>query len=91
MKSSSKPIGEMTPQTACAGPERDARVQQQKNRVSGLRFKGQEECGHSSYDLVLGMLEKNFLTYLGPDKFATRCSELMQKKPNKEISIGNED
>ena len=33
------------------------------------------------------MLEKNWLTCLGPDKFPTRRSELMQKKPNKEISI----
>ena len=33
------------------------------------------------------MLEKNCLTYLGPDKFPTRRRELQQKKPNKEISI----
>ena len=76
-----------TLQTAFAGPERDARVQQQRGRLSGLRCRGEEECSHSSYDLVLSMLAKNCLTYLGPDKFPTTRSELMQKKPNKEISI----
>ena len=34
-----------------------------------------------------GMLEKNCLLYLGPEKFPTRRHELLQKKPNKEISI----
>ena len=76
-----------TSQTAFAGPERDARVQQRRERLSGLRYRGEEECSHSSYDLVLSKLEKNWLTYLEPDNFPTRRSELMQKKPNKEISI----
>ena len=74
-------------QTAFAGLETNARVQQQRVRLSGLRFRGEEERSHSSYDLVLSILEKNCLTYLGPDKFPTRPSELMQEKPNKEISI----
>ena len=33
------------------------------------------------------MLEKDCLIYPGPEKFPTRRSELMQKKPSKEISI----
>ena len=70
-----------------AGPERDARIVQQRNRLTGLRFKGEEECSHASYDLVLAVLEKDCLTYLGPEKFPTRRNELMQKKPSKEISI----
>ncbi len=74
-------------QTAFAGLETNARVQQQRVRLSGLRFRGEEERSHSSYDLVLSILEKNCLTYLGLDKFPTRRSELMQEKPNKEISI----
>ena len=60
---------------------------QQRNRLTGLRFKGEEECSHASYDLVLAVLEKDCLTYLGPEEFPTRRNELMQKKPNKEISI----
>ena len=70
-----------------AAPERDARIVQQRNRLTGLRFKGEEECSHASYDLVLAVLEKDCLTYLGPEKFPTRRNELMQKKPSKEISI----
>ena len=70
-----------------AGAERDARIEQQKARRTGLRFKGEEECCHSSYDITLNMLEKNCLLYLGPEKFPTRRHELLQKKPSKEISI----
>ena len=70
-----------------AAPERDARIVQQRNRLAGLRFKGEEECSHASYDLVLAILEKDCLTYLGPEKFPTRRNELMQKKPSKEITI----
>ena len=47
-----------------AAPERDARIVQQRNRLTGLRFKGEEECSHASYDLVLAVLEKDCLTYL---------------------------
>ncbi len=70
-----------------AGPERGARILQQRVRLTGLRFRGEEECSYASYDLVLSVLEKDCLTYLGPEKFPTRRSELLQKKPNKEITI----
>ena len=70
-----------------AGPERDARILQQRTRLTGLRFRGEEECSHTSYDLVLSVLEKDCLTYLGPEKFPTRRNELLQKKPSKEITI----
>ena len=70
-----------------AGPERDARILQQRTRLTGLRFKGEEECSHASYDLVLSVLEKDCLTYLGPEKFPTRRNGLLQKKPSKEITI----
>ena len=52
-----------------------------QTRLTGLRFKGEEECSHSSYDITLNMLEKNCLLYLGPEKFPTRRRELVQKKP----------
>ena len=70
-----------------AGAERGARIEQQTTRLTGLRFKGEEECCHSSYDITLDMLEKNCLLYLGPEKFPTRRHELLEKKPSKEISI----
>ena len=45
-----------------AGAERDARIEQQlKTRLTGLRFKGEEEFCHSSYDVALSMLEKDCL------------------------------
>ena len=44
-----------------AAPERDARIVQQRNRLTGLRFKGEEECSHASYDLVLAVLEKKIV------------------------------
>ena len=56
-------------QTTMAHAEREHRITNQKNRLSGLRFKGKEECAHQAYDLVLSMLEKDSLVYLSPDKF----------------------
>ena len=65
----------------------EARIQQQKDRLSGLRFCGEEECAHCSYDTALTMLEKDTLVYLRPEKFPTRRNELQLKKPGKEITI----
>ena len=73
--------------TNFAPSEREARIQQQKDRLSGLRFRGEEECAHCSYDIALTMLEKDTLVYLGPEKFPTRRNELQLKKPGKEIAI----
>ena len=73
--------------TTFAGAEKDARIAQQKLRLTGLRFRGEEECSHSSNDITLTMLEKDCLLYLGPEKFPTRRKELLQKNPSKEISI----
>lgn len=70
-----------------APAERDNRIKDQRTKLEGLRLRGEEECSHSSYDLVLNMLEKDCLIYLGPEKFATRRQELMQKKPGRKISI----
>ena len=44
--------------TNFAPSEREARIQQQKDRLSGLRFRG-EECAHCSCDIALTMLEKD--------------------------------
>ena len=73
--------------TNFAPSEREARIQQQKDRLSGLRFRGEAECAHCSYDIALTMLEKDTLVYLGPEKFPTRRNELQLKKPDKEIAI----
>ena len=46
-----------------APAERDNRIKDQRTKLEGLRLKGEEECSHSSYDLVLNMLEKDCLIY----------------------------
>lgn len=73
--------------TTMAVAERDTRITAQRKRLGGLLFKGAEENAHASYDLVLQMLEKDALLYLGPEKFQTRRFELQQKKPSKELSL----
>eukprot|EP00435_Cladocopium_sp_Y103_P016771 s176_g4.t1 len=67
--------------------ERDRRIQEQQTRLSGLRFKGDEENAHSNYDLAFSMLERDTLLYIHPEKFVTRRYELQQKKPSKEIVL----
>ena len=73
--------------TKLAPAERENRVKEQRTRLEGLRLKGEKECAFQNYDLVLGMLEKDSLVYLSPEKFATRRSELALKKATKEILI----
>ena len=70
--------------------ERDRRIQDQQKRLTGLRFKGDEEVAFASYDLVFTMLEKDTLSYLHPEKFVTRRFELAQKKPPKQLALDNE-
>ena len=67
--------------------ERLRRIEDQKLRLTGLRFKGDEECAYSTYDLVFTMMERDSLVYLHPEKFVTRRSELQQKKPNREVVL----
>jgi len=62
--------------------ERDRRIQDQQRRLTGLRFKGDEEVAFSAYDLVFTMLEKDTLTYLHPEKFVTRRFELLRSHQN---------
>ncbi|CAK9041188.1 Uncharacterized protein SCF082_LOCUS23837 [Durusdinium trenchii] len=70
-----------------APAERDTRIEAQRKRLQGLLLRGDEEVAHACYDLVLNLLDKDTLVYLGPEKFYTRKTELLQKKPPKELSI----
>ena len=70
--------------------ERERRIQDQQARLTGLRFKGDEEVAYSSYDLVFTLLDKDTLTYLHPEKFVTRRFELAQNKPLKQLSLDND-
>ena len=47
--------------------ERDRRIREQTNRLKGLRFRGDEECAHSNYDLVFSLIEKDTLLYIHPE------------------------
>ena len=67
--------------------ERDSRVEEQKQRLTGLRLRGDEEVAHSAYDLVLGVLEKDQLIYLAPERFGTRRDELAQVKPSPQLQL----
>ena len=48
---------------------------------------GENECAHSSYDLILDMLEKNVVVQLPPSKFPSRRSELSNEKVVKEVTL----
>ena len=76
-----------TSQSILPTAERDRRVADQRQRLAGLRLKGDEEVAHSSYALVFTMLEKDVVTYLHPEKFVTRRSESLHKKPAKQLSL----
>ena len=80
------------PPSPCNLPsaERDRRLTAQKQRLSGLRFKGDEEVAHCSYDLVFALLEKDTVTYLHPEKFITRRVEILQKKPEKQLALDSD-
>ena len=71
--------------------ERDRRIEAQRKRLTGLRFRGDEEVAHSCYDLVFSLMEKDTLVYLPPDKFITRRYELLQRKPPKQLTLDNDN
>ena len=56
-------------------------------RLVGVPLERATECAHSSYDIVMKVLEQNTLTYLPPSKFPSRHSELRQDKPQKTLTI----
>ncbi|CAE7269755.1 unnamed protein product [Symbiodinium sp. CCMP2592] len=57
-----------------ATAEREERITEQRARITGLLHRG-------------AMLSSDSLTYLGPDRFPTRQSELQGEKPGKELTI----
>ncbi|CAE7296178.1 car, partial [Symbiodinium sp. CCMP2592] len=67
--------------------EREDRLANQKARLGGLTFQGDEEVAHSAYDLVFAMAQKNELVWLAPEKFGTRRAEISSKKSQKELVI----
>lgn len=72
---------------ALAPAERESRIKDQRQRLTGLRLRGEEEVAHQCFDLILSMIDKDSLVYFPPEKFITRRAELQHKKPIKELSI----
>ncbi len=70
--------------TTFAGAERAARIEQQKGRLTGLRFRGEEECCHSAYDVTLNMLEKDCMCCMSPVSRTREISNEATRTPAKE-------
>ena len=64
--------------------ERDSRVEEQKQRLTGLRLRGDEEVAHSACGLVLGVLEKDQLIYLALERWRDK---LAQVKPSPQLQL----
>ena len=54
--------GYSTVKTKLTPAERDNRIKNQKTRLEGLSFKGEEGCSHQSSDTALHMLERDSLS-----------------------------
>ena len=79
--------GEETTPKKMSAPEREARLELQKQTFRGLDISGPLEPAHSLYDLCASMVEKNEVAYIGPTKCLSRQQELMGAKPEKELQL----
>ena len=70
-----------------SAPEREARLELQRQTFRGLDISGPLEPAHSLYDLCASMVEKNEVAYIGPTKCLSRQQELLGNKPEKEIQL----
>jgi hypothetical protein len=70
-----------------SAPERQARLERQREQLRGLEIQGPLEPSHALYDLCAGMIEKNEVAYISPSKCLSRQQELMGTKPEKEIQL----
>lgn len=70
-----------------APPERDARLERQRELLRGLDIKGPLEPAHALYDICAAMIERNEVSYINPNRCLSRQQELMGSKPEKEIQL----
>ena len=70
-----------------APPEREARMERQRQQLRGLDITGPLEPAHSLYDICNSMIEKNEVSYINPNRCLSRQQELMGSKPEKEIQL----
>ena len=79
--------GEESVPKKMSAPERQARLERQREQLRGLDIQGPLEPSHSLYDLCASMIEKNEVAYISPSKCLSRQQELMGTKPEKEIQL----
>jgi hypothetical protein len=79
--------GEDSAPKRMAQPERDARLERQREQLRGLEIKGPLEPAHGLYDLCAAMIERNEVSYINPNRCLSRQQELMGSKPEKEIQL----
>ena len=77
---------EVTPRRM-AQPEREARLEKQRELLRGLDIKGPLEPAHALYDVCAAMIERNEVSYINPNRCLSRQQELMGSKPEKEIQL----
>ena len=65
--------GDDTSTVPMAAAERDARILEQRKRLTGLTRSGDEECSYDSYNLVHAMTQQNTVPYYHPERFAMNC------------------
>ena len=63
-----------------APPEREARLERQRQQLRGLDITGPLEPAHSLYDICNSMIEKNEVAYINPNRCLSRQQELMGSK-----------
>ena len=79
--------GEESVPKKMSAPERQARLERQREQLRGLDIQGPLEPSHSLYDLCASMIEKNEVAYISPSKCLSRQQELTGTKPEKEIQL----
>ena len=77
---------EVTPRRM-AQPERDARLEKQRELLRGLDIKGPLDPAHALYDDCAAKIERNEVSYINHNRCLSRQQELMGSKPEKEIQL----
>ena len=67
-----------------AAAERDTRILEQRKRLTGSLT---QEMKNAAMTLVHAMIQQNTVLYHHPERFASRQSELQQRKLRKELSL----
>ena len=69
--------------------EKMDRIRQQKERLSGLRFRPQSEPSHALIDKVCQQLEDNVITYIELNRCTSRQDEALHSKMDTTLALDN--